>query len=480
MFFVFWPKLCVLVLLCALCAGLPSALPDRCPVLPYIEFWPFWGPLPGHFQNVSNPYPPSLPKKHLNTLNGKNHFHQKKSFITKSTFPLSSQIPPKGQDKKLGCQKQNSPYFCENVAGQRPDAFTETWLMPTFFFSDDEICTIAECGRHHLVGCGWIIPNPPDSSTLQERHSNCLCRATSEKATPPAVPGGPDALSQDPRFRTGTSRGLDSRSPQTTDHLPRSPPPARDRSCLELGISPLFVSACFSQGDAVCFVRVPAVNPVPVQSCHQRGVEGQLAAPEKRQPFRHNFEPSAIRGDVREVLHENVRGDPCSTLPTDLSNSILHCKSPAAQDPDSRTRCSVVAKKGQGCGHKSNGGQKEAKACGDGRRTPGMVPSPSRRGERAMLSTARKRADHSVTRLVPVRWVQTGPQNCPRDSAHGPMWMPLFATHAGALSGLVRVATCGLVVPPLTVRSKRESPFQPFRVLRWCEQPSPCTLPTSG
>ena len=42
------------------------------------------------------------------------------------------------------------------------------------------------------------------------------------------------------------------------------------------------------------------------------------------------------------------------------------------------------------------------------------------------------------------------------------------------------VATCGLVVPPLTVRSKRESPFQPFRVLRWCEQPSPCTLPTSG
>ena len=178
--------------------------------------------------------------------------------------------------------------------------------------------TEATCAcQRHLDSSGWIIHSPWDSSTLQERQSNCLCRGKSEEATPPAVPGSPDAPS-DTRFRTGLLAGQTEESfrffrPPASNfardhHHPHATVPA-----LELRVSPLFVSACFSQGDAVCSVRV--------QGRHQRGVEGQLAAP-------------------------NVRGDPCSTLPTDLSNRILHCKSPAAQDPDCRTRCSVVG--GQG------------------------------------------------------------------------------------------------------------------------------------
>ena len=125
--------------------------------------------------------------------------------------------------------------------------------------------------RHHLVGSGWIIPNPGDPSTLQERQSNCVCRGTSEEATPPVVPGSPDAPSQDPRFRTGLLAG---QTPEESFRFFRPPASnfARDHHhphatvpALEFRVSPLVVSACFSQGDAVCFVLVPAVNPVPVR-----------------------------------------------------------------------------------------------------------------------------------------------------------------------------------------------------------------------
>ena len=90
------------------------------------------------------------------------------------------------------------------------------FLILCLFCRKNETCTVnpeqrklhlAECGRHHLVGSGWIIPNPGDSTTLQERQNNCLCRDTREEATPPAVPSSPDAPSQDPLFRTGLLAG---------------------------------------------------------------------------------------------------------------------------------------------------------------------------------------------------------------------------------------------------------------------------------
>ena len=108
---------------------------------------------------------------------------------------------------------------------------------------------VRQTRSHHLVGSGWIIPNPGDSTTLQERQ-HCLCHGTSEEATPLAVPGSPDAPSQDPRFRTGLLAS------QTTGESFRffRPPAsnfARDHHhpdatvpALEFRASPLFVFAC--------------------------------------------------------------------------------------------------------------------------------------------------------------------------------------------------------------------------------------------
>ena len=110
-------------------------------------------------------------------------------------------------------------------------------------------------------------------------------------------------------------------------------------------MSPLFVSACFSQGDAVCSVRVPAVNPVPVQGRHQRDVEGPAGCPRKETTLPPRL-PAFCHlqrrtGGPNPGLARQCSWRPVLTLPTDLSNNILHCKSPAAQDPDCRTRCSV-------------------------------------------------------------------------------------------------------------------------------------------
>ena len=219
-------------------------------------------------------------------------------------------------------------------------------------------------------------------------------------------------------------------------------------------MSPLFVSACFSQG----WLPPKRDNPSATTSSFLPSVE-TCATSKSRSRTKMFVETVLHLLDRSEQQHSPLQ-IPFGSRPR-LSNTLL-----------------CGGQKGQGCGHKSNGGQKEAKACGDGaERPPGMVPSPfSRRGELAMLSTVRKRADHSVTGLVLVRWGSNWATKLSRDSAHGPTWMPLFATHAGALSGLVRVATCGLDVSPLTICFKRESPFQPLRVLRGASN----TLPTSG
>ena len=135
---------------------------------------------------------------------------------------------------------------------------------------------------------GWLIPSSRDSPVFQERHGNRLCCGTGQEAAPSAVPSSSNAPSEDPRSKESFRLFRPPPSNLASDHhQPHATVPA-----LELWISLLFVSPRFSQGDAVCSVRVPSVDPVRMQSRHQSGVQSQLAAAEERQAFRHNFQSS--------------------------------------------------------------------------------------------------------------------------------------------------------------------------------------------
>ena len=94
---------------------------------------------------------------------------------------------------------------------------------------------------------------------------------------------------------------------------------------------------------------------------------------------------------------------------------FVETRTPPSEKPcGSRPRLSNTllcdGQKGQIRGHENNGGQKGARANGDGARGPlGRVRKPSSiYGELAMLSTGRKRAGHSENGLVLVQ----RPQNC--------------------------------------------------------------------
>ena len=132
-------------------------------------------------------------------------------------------------------------------------------------------------------------------------------------------------------------------------------------------------------------------------------------APEERQAFSNHFQSPSVRGGVREgpspsharkCLWKPVLDPSRQTCPT----RVLHCKSPPTQDPDCRTRCSVMAKKVQVGGHKNKMADRKGQGQAEsGARGPlGRVWNPSwRRGGPATLSTGRKLAGHSENGLVP-------------------------------------------------------------------------------
>ena len=234
---------------------------------------------------------------------------------------------------------------------------------------------------------GGSIPSPWDSSTLQERQSNRLCRGTSEEA---ALTLPRRTLASERDFSQARLQRKASFLPSTFLQLrPRSPPSARDRSCPG------------AQGKSSLCVCVHLAGRYPFPCFCLKPLFRRLPAGCPRIETNPSATTSSLLPSVEMCARSKSRSrkkmfveDPCSTLPTDLSNRILHCKSPAAQDPRLSNTLLCGGQKGQGCGHKSNGRQKEVKAGGDGAKgPPGKVPSPfSRRGELAVLSTARKRA----------------------------------------------------------------------------------------
>ena len=159
------------------------------------------------------------------------------------------------------------------------------------------------------------------------------------------------------------------------------------------------------------------------------------------------------------VSQEDVGGDPRSSFATDLSDCVLHCKSPAAQDPHCRTRSS---------GHKSNDGQTGAKADGDGARgQPGKIQNPSwRHGELAKLSMGRTQLNHSENEVVSVQWSSicaTRPyhENVP-DATCSPWGLVLVATGSADEPPLHAVQD-GISVPMLSSGSalRATDPKQP-------------------
>ena len=191
-----------------------------------------------------------------------------------------------------------------------------------------------------------------------------------------------------------------------------------------------------------------------------------------------------LRGGVREVqvqvTKENVRGNPCSTFSTDLRDSVLHCKSPTARDPDCRTRCSVMAKRVKQAATRTTADRKGLWQAETAQEALGKVRNPFwRHGGPAMLLTGRKLADHSENGLAPVRWNS----NMATHFLTKMLMAALDATFCHPCCGSVgslSVAPGCLVGPPLTVPSKRAPPSRPSGVPRRCEPRTPSILATSG
>ena len=191
---------------------------------------------------------------------------------------------------------------------------------------------------------------------------------------------------------------------------PRSPPSARDRSCpgardkSSLCVSALLAGRCRlfgprSVGGSRSHAKpTPKWRPRPA-GCRRREISLQQQLPVFFRPLKRASGPSpnlARRCSWKPVLHpldtparpRSPLQIPCGSRPR-LSNTLL-----------------CDGHRSQAGGHKNNGGQKGARANGDGAKGPlGRVRNPSwRRGGPAMLSTGRKLAGHSENGLVPVPW----------------------------------------------------------------------------
>ena len=192
---------------------------------------------------------------------------------------------------------------------------------------------LAESGRNHLVCSGWDSRcSWSDMATAfvatqarRKFHLRCLAALTVPRSTLISERGFAQARFQRKSFIS-------------SDHLPPTSPAIPHATILP-GVP----------GGSSLILRTSS-NAMPDPRSHARPTpmwrRGPVGCPEET-PSSHDWKSLSVRGGLREVqvhvTQENFRG-PCSTLSTDLSDRVLHCKSPAAQDPDCRTRCSVATR----------------------------------------------------------------------------------------------------------------------------------------
>ena len=134
----------------------------------------------------------------------------------------------------------------------------------------------------------------------------------------------------------------------------------------------------------VCVLLAKRCHLLCPRSCGESRSRAKLTPTWRRGPTGYTRKETTLPPQLRAFCHPWRR----ARRPNPgLGRKCVQQHSPTANPLRLKTPVEHAAlwwPKGPRCGHKSNGGQKEAKACGEG--PPGMVPSPfSRRGELAML-----------------------------------------------------------------------------------------------